>query len=143
MQELETRGARQRPRGFVRAVLAAPQFISAPEVIKRTTTLSLRLPEETERAVGLVMSRLERAGAANGLDGLCGPLKRQQRDREAVVRGSIPGLGCDRLLEISEGRLMLSLRRNDHAEIMCDAWIARRMGERRAVGSFGIREPAG
>src|SRR2546430_13835767 len=63
MQELEARGAGQRLCRYGSAVFTAAQFISSRQVIKRTATFAFRQPEKTERAVGLVMLRLQRACA--------------------------------------------------------------------------------
>ena len=55
-------------------------------MIERPPPLALRQPEEAECAMRLIMLRLERRGAAEGLDRLLRLAERRQRDGTVVVR---------------------------------------------------------
>src|SRR5262249_39680357 len=68
MQELVGRRVVQRRCGQPRAVLAAPQFVRAGEVIERAVTFSLREPQEAERAMGVVVPRIDGTGAAHSVN---------------------------------------------------------------------------
>ena len=92
--ELVARRRRQRLQRDGGPVVAAPQLVGAREMIERPPPLALRQPEEAERAMRLVVLRLKRGGAAEGLDRVLRLAERHQRDGPVVVRRDEAGVGA-------------------------------------------------
>ena len=69
--ELVARRRRQRLQRDGGPVIAAPQLVGARKMIERPPPLALRQPEEAERAMRLVVLRLERAARLKALIASC------------------------------------------------------------------------
>ena len=110
-------------------------------MIERPPPLALRQPEEAQRAMRLVVLRLERGGAAEGLDRVLRLAERHQRDGPVVVRRDEVGIGGERRLETAERIPVTALRRDRHAEVVGDRGIARDDGQRGPIGALGLRRP--
>src|SRR5688500_2315875 len=107
-------------------------------MIERAAAFAFGQPQETERPMGVVVPRLDRAGATEILDGLARSAQRLLRDGAVVVRRRIVRLGRDRLVEISDGRLGLALGGGEDAEVVRNGGVAGSNAQRRAVASFRV-----
>ena len=142
MQELAVVCRRQRRGRDAGAILAAPQFIGAGEVIERAPAFALRQPEQAERAMAAVVLRLDGAGAAVALDGVARAAARFERSRAIVMRGGVARLGGDRRVEVADRVRVLALRGGEDAEVVGDGAVAGRHAQRRAIRSLRLVEPA-
>ena len=111
-------------------------------MIERPPAFALRQPEEAERAVRLVVLRLKRRGAAEGVGRLLRFAERHQRDALVVMRRNVVRVGAERVFETAQRIAVTALRRNGHAKVVRDGGIARHDGQRSAIGALGLRRPA-
>src|SRR5262249_34940343 len=83
-------------------VVAPPQLVCAREMVERTSALAFRKPQETERAVRIVVLGLDRAGATEALDRLPCPTERRLRDCAIVMRRRVARFDGDRPIEVAD-----------------------------------------
>src|SRR2546426_23432 len=103
--------------------------------------LALRQPEKTEGAMSLIMLRLERSSAAEGLDRVLRLAERRQGDGTVVVRRDKGRVRPERVLETADGLVVTALGRNGDAEVVRDRGISRHDGERRSISVLGLGKP--
>ena len=113
------------------SVFAAPEFVGPREMIERAAPVAFRKPQESERAMGVIVPGLERADAAEILDGLARLAERLMRNGAVVVRRRVLRLGGDRIVEMADGGTMPALGRGKHAEVMRDGGMAGARGSAR------------
>src|SRR4051794_14787955 len=142
MQELVAVCRRQRRGRDAGAILPAPQFIGAREVIERAPAFALRQPEEAERAMAAVVFRLDGAAAAVALDGVARAAARFERGGAIVMRGGVARLGRDGSVEVADRVRVLPLRRREDAEVVGDGAMTWCHEQRRAIRSLRLVEPA-
>ena len=111
-------------------------------MIERPPPFALRQPEEAERAMRLVVLRLKRSGAAEGLDRLRASPSAISATALVVMRRDEVGIGPERGFETAERIPVTALRRNGHAKVVRDGGIARHDGQRGPIGALGLRRPA-
>src|SRR5262245_48670031 len=139
--ELVAGRGRQRLQRDSGPVIAASELVGARKMIEGPPPLALRQPEETERTMSLVMLRLKRRGAAQGLDRLPRLAKRHQCNGTVVVRRDKRSIRPERLFETANGLLVTALRRNGDAKVVRDRGISRDDGQSRPISGLGIGEP--
>ena len=138
--ELVARRPGQRLGRDARPVVAAPELVGAREMIERTAAVAFGEPEEAERAMGVVVARIDRADPPEALQSVARLAERLQRRGAVVMRDGILRFGSDRGVEMGEGFAMPALGRGDYAEIVDDGRMTRSEAKRVTVGGLGLIE---
>src|SRR5262249_53972434 len=112
-------------------------------MIERTAAVAFGEPEKAERAMSVVMPRIDGANTRKALPGLARSAKRLERRGAIVGRRCISGFGGDRCVELRDGFAMPAIRRGDHAEIVDNGRMSRSKPQRVTVGGLGLVEAPG
>src|SRR3954471_17771450 len=96
MQELVAHRPGQRLPRNARAVVTAPELVGAREMVECAAALAFGEPEKAERAMGVVVTRIDRADPRETLQCVTRLAERLQRRSAVVMRGGILRFGRDR-----------------------------------------------
>src|SRR5262245_56730385 len=101
MQELAARRLGQASRCDAHSIFATSELVGAREMVERAASIAFGEPQKSQRAMGAIVPRLERADPREALDGVARLAEHLQGDGTVVVGRRVLRLGRDRVVEVA------------------------------------------
>src|SRR5262245_37795772 len=112
-------------------------------MVQRTTRFTFCQPEETERAVAVIVIWFDRAGATEVLNGFASAPELLKCHGTVVMGRRIAWVSRNGLIKVTDCRQVPALKGSYDSQIVSCDCIPRRNVEHRPIGSLGLLKTAG